>query len=215
MLIKVSDNNREGVSRFKNPIWEQRGITPNEAYAQDPEYRALAHNHKRHNGFKSPMRWVEARVVDEKISPLVLNRYDQWYQDPVWMEQVFWVYAEPLTHFTDGEPYQYYCLEAFECYRVYTTNAIKYNGKPNRDPRTGFIVPVECCHLAWTETSAGISDHIHHRPDAVKSQEQIDFESNRDRIAGEIMKEATAVSSSGDLENLMSQAAEQGKVLMP
>lgn len=214
MLIRIAENNLTGVARKKNEYWENRRETPNEAFANDPAYRKMVYAYRKHNGLAVKTKWFEVRVIEEKVSCLVLNNYEKWYSDPLWMEAVFWVFQSPMSHYVDGIQYQYYVLEPFEVRRVWEENVRKYKKLPTRDPRTGIIIPVEACHLAWTETSGGYSDHLRFRPEPIKTQQEIDRENVRNETAAEIMKDARGLETRGDLHNLMKKAADQSKIVI-
>lgn len=178
MLIKIPEHHLRGIARDKNPYWESLGLTPNEAKDVDPHYKRALKGFIAHNRVTGPHRFFEVRIVNNK--PLIDVLHQNWWEHPAFMDKVYWMFQRPsIILLEDQRSYPLYVLEPMECWRIQNI-IFKLTGKPtNGDPRTAFVVPVDCCQLAWTETKAGISEHIHYRPKLALTQAQIDKESTR------------------------------------
>jgi hypothetical protein len=188
MLIKVP-------TKTKNPYWEKRGITPNEAYAGDGGYRRLVDAFKIYNHISAQSRFFEVRV--SKQSPLATSTGQvKWWDDPLFMEKVLWVFQQPHVDRVDDAPYPYYILEPYECMRVLNLGFEKYHRMPVGDPKAAFYIPVECCHHAWNETSAGYSDHLRPRPKIEPTQEETDRRATQEAEGRELL--ASAVDAAND-----------------
>lgn len=167
---------KDPVRKWKNEYWESRGITPNEALELDPRYRKLVREFAVHNGVYSPYKFFEVRIVNA-LPSVVYDKAMKWWTHKMLMDRVFWMFQKPRYDFREGkEPYGYYTLEPFECVRVWQVGCAHLNVNiPTKTLlRKAFTVPIECCQIAWTETSNGFSDHIHHRPEKVETQADID-----------------------------------------
>lgn len=192
MLINVRRNALTGVSRDKNEYWEKRNITPNEAYQTDSAYQNLIRNFASYHKIKGPFRFFEVRIIAARPSLICTGTID-WWDDPEFMDKCFWMFQTPMYEYPEGkEPYGYYYLEPFECRRVLNVGIRKHQiVNPTRNTmRQAFVVPIECCQLAWTETSGGYSDHLHHRPEILKTQEQLDREKLLDLEADKLLESA-------------------------
>jgi hypothetical protein len=177
-MIRKSENNLSGVSRWKNETWELSGRTPNEAYLEDVNYQKYVDGFASHNGLGASRihKFFEVRIVSDTPSIIFsVTKSQMWYRAPFIMDRVFWMFQKPIEGRIDNAPYTYYVLEPLECVRV-TQLFHQYTGQNLADGLNAFVVPTECCQIAWTETSAGVSDHLHWRPEIVKTQEQIDKE---------------------------------------
>lgn len=178
MKIRTTENNLTGVAKWKNADWETCGKTPNEAYFEDRDYQRYVDGFALHNGFGlgKSHKFFEVRIISDKPSVIYsVTKSDMWYTAPFIMDRVFWMFQKPIEGRIDNRPYTYYVLEPKECIRVIRLFK-QYTGQNLADGLNAFVVPTECCQLAWTETSAGVSDHLHWRPEVVKTQEQIDKE---------------------------------------
>lgn len=195
MLVQVAKNGLRGLAKYKNEYWEQRGITPNEANELEPRYRALSRNYARQNGVPGPYKFFEVRIVNANCI-FGLRARTNWWNDPEWMDRVFWMYQKPVMFFIDEERVPFYTLEPFEGWRVWNVGAHRHGMTISENHlKQAWHVPVDCCQVAWEETSAGISDHLHHRPDFVPTQEDIDRRALIEHESAEIMKEAEDINT--------------------
>lgn len=166
---------RDNIRKWKNEFWESRQQTPNEAYDTDADYRRMIHQFAKWNGISGPFKFKEVRIVSKETS-VIYSGGKKWWDHRRFMDHCFWMFHSPIVETIDGVPYSYYALEPFECQRVWRI-LIADLGQSIPDKqvfRSGLAVPCECAIHAWTETANGYSEHIHHRPDAVITQEQID-----------------------------------------
>lgn len=193
MLVKVPQTQKftDTVRKWKNEYWEERGITPNEALELDPNYRQLVRSFAIHNEVLPPYKFWEVRIIKQDPSVLV-GIHDHWWNDSMFMDHVFWMFQKPRMTRVDGRPYPCWLLEPFECWRVWNLGCLKFGiPAPGKELlKKGFFVPTECCQLAWTETSNGESDHIHHRPEYEASDDEINYTGELRRKVDDILKES-------------------------
>lgn len=166
----------------KNPRWAVQ--TPNEAYRDDAKYRFVIDSFMRKHRVPGQPAWHEVRVV-KQASRLAISSH--WWDDPVFMEKVFWVYRSPITYRrANGEPAQASILEPYEAKRV-ADALFEMTGHPSFHPfEDCLVLPVDVWSMAWDETSAGYSDHIRWRPESVKTQEEIDRERKDEEVVKQI-----------------------------
>lgn len=151
----------------KNPFWADQ--TPNELYTQNDTYRDMVDEFIRFHQIPGTGRFIEVRITREKETIEILQG-ERWWDDPLFMEKVFWVFDKPLlTKVKDDGPmgfvnFQSYFLEPFECQRVNEVGRYKF-GYPPFPADAAIMIPVTCATMAWDETSAGLSDHIRYRPE--------------------------------------------------
>lgn len=145
----------------KNRHWQIQ--TPNEKYFYSDSYQAQVSKYAVKNGVPVEGKFVEVRVV-KQASKLDLEGSTRWWDHPVWMDKVFWVFRRPLNFYPDGKNYQCYLLEPLESRRV-VTKAIELLGhNPFQEIEPGIVIPVDVCQqVLLAETSGGISDHIRYR----------------------------------------------------
>jgi hypothetical protein len=204
-LIKIPENNLTGVAKDKNPYWEERGITPNEARDLDSRYQRALKGFARHNKLTGPHRFFEVRIVRNRPAVDVLTQ--NWWEHPKFMDRVYWMFQRPMIiYLEDYSAYQLYVLEPMECLRVLNIFRRDFGNNPLGDPRTAFVVPVECCQLAWTETKGGYSEHIHYRPKIAPTQQQIDAEEEKKKKIAKILDGAIDISK-------VITSAEQDKII--
>lgn len=188
MLIKINDSVGTGVQKYKNPFWVESPLTPNEAVKPGgwDYYSKFNASYTRYN--KIPKKgafhkFFEVRILKTETS--VLSHISQrWWSHPNVMEKVIWVYQQPITEYADGQPYQYYAVEFQECQWIN-----KLIGSPNHDMSACYIIPVECVDMAWNERVDGISEHLHYRPEVIKTQEEIDQEAELDSKASALLND--------------------------
>lgn len=209
-LIRINETGLTGISRNKNYWWEKANETPNEAFNRDPKYRQMAQqfykNYKEQTGLKKPFRWVEVRILNQP--KLIITGRKDWYEDPVWCESVFWVWQTPVVQEIDGRLYSYHVLEPLECFRVCDVRFSRHGVMP-RNGIPAYVVPTECCDMAWNETSGGFSDHLRHRPDPVPTQEMIERKAIKDAAAEKLLKNSVDISQSPKWQRAMDQAAKR------
>lgn len=158
----------------KNPLWNT--FTPNEHYVRNKTYRDYVDRFVQINDVGCTVNFMEVRIVRSKIS---LGPSTNWWDDSLFMEKVFWVFHKPLTIYPEGKaPWQAYFLEPMECVRVADIALEKFK-RPVFDPTNAVMIPCECTHMAWDETSGGYSDHLRHREEVVPTQEEIDLQEQR------------------------------------
>jgi hypothetical protein len=183
VLIKVP------TEKDKNPYWEKRGITPNEAYELDGGYQRLVTQFKLYNGIQSPCRFLEIRIIKRQTLVDATGQI-RWWDDTLFMDKVFWAFQSPAVDYVDDKPYSFYVLEPYECQRVLNLGWAKYGRPPVNDLKAAFFVPVECCQHAWNETSAGYSDHLRPRPKRTPSQKDIDRRATQEREGRKLLDRA-------------------------
>lgn len=193
MLIKTPEHNLTGVAKDKNQYWETLGLTPNEARDSDPRYQRALQAFTRHNNLTGPHRFFEVRIVRNR--PLIDALTQNWWEHPRFMDRCYWMFQRPMIiYLEDYSPYQLYVLEPMECLRVWNTFRRELGSNPLGDPRTAFVVPVDCCELAWTETKGGYSEHIHYRPKIAPTQEQVDQAEQKQQQVEKILGQAVDIS---------------------
>lgn len=173
--------------RWKNLLWERSGYTPNEAYDLVSEYRQHVDKFAKTFGVPTPVKFVQVRITTQKPS-IIYTRTKQWWDHPGLMDHIFWVFAKPVNDRLDNDFYTYYALEPKECARV--IHILQKTGGLVGNKNGAFLVPCECVTLAWNERTNGVSDHLHWRPEAVKTQKQIDKEAAQDAETDRILANA-------------------------
>lgn len=169
-------------------MWED--LTPNELYAQNSVYRDLVANWGKANDLPSGHKWNEMRLVKQQ-SVLEIKRSSAWWDDPMWMERLFWCYSRPILHRpAKGQFIQFYALEYYECQRVLSAAIQKFgynpfskrdeNGNLVADTAPSLIIPAECIELAWDDTRGGYATNIRQgaieRASRPVSQQELDRE---------------------------------------
>lgn len=193
MLIQIPEHGLPGVARDKNQYWETLGLTPNEAKDLDPRYQRALEAFTQHNKLTGPHRFFEVRIVRNR--PLIDALTQNWWEHPRFMERIYWMFQRPMViYLSDLTQYPLYVLEPMECLRVWNTFRRELRANPAGDPRTAFVVPVDCCELAWTETKGGVSEHIHYRPKQAPTQEQLDAEGRKKAEIDRLLEEAIDLS---------------------
>jgi hypothetical protein len=178
------------VRKWKNQFWENKGITPNEAYKLDQQYKDCVRSFKVMHEISGPNRFYEVRIVKQRPSIILTGRDDKHWWDTVGlMDHVFWVFQQPIYDKRMVEPYGFYVLEPMECKRVCQILSARYHIKEPEYPGC-FIIPTENCVMAWSETANGVSEHIHHRPEFEPTQEQIDKEEADNEAVEQLLGEA-------------------------
>lgn len=198
IISPYNSTNRTGVKKWKSEFWEKQSFTPNEAVQCDREYRRMIRDFAGWNGIQAPYRFFEARIVSSVTSALY-RQNTKWWEHREFMDHVFWVFQKPIVEDVDGVPYTYWCLEPFECQRVWRTMIDRLNQQvpPGQVFRAGLAVPCECMDLAWKETVNGRSEHIHERAPYERTQEQVDAEAIRGQIVEDILSESMDLDSAG------------------
>lgn len=193
-LIHIPQNNIHGLLRSKSKFWEQKiNRTPNEAIKQDTRYQDFVRKFKHFHKLPVDNKWFEIRVIGAGQSPIItlsrspLNR--NWWEDSLFMDQVYWVFQKPVPIMIKNEPVFFYALEPMENLRCLNAYFHRYH-REMADQRTALFVAVEACAMAWDETTNGISDHIHYRPEVVKTQAELDNEHKRKLEAEKLLSEA-------------------------
>lgn len=181
----------------KNPKWAIE--TPNERYLSDPLYKNLADAYQRGNGIPGHARWWEVRIVHQSS---IFTFISSWWDEPMFMDKIFWVYQTPFTIRPAGkEPYQMYAMELFESKRINQLGYDRYGFYPVAEANPCFIIPVDVCQLCWDETSGGVSDHIRPREVKPPTQEEVDRESALEEYANKKMEEIEDVSNDPKWQN--------------
>lgn len=195
------------VRKWKNPYWERKMQTPNEAFQTDSRYRELVRLFKSQHNIESPNRFYEVRIIKQKPSIIFSGGKDYWWDTSGLMDHVFWVFQQPLYDKSETKPYGFYVLEPYECKRISRFLSEKHHINEPEYPGC-YVIPTENCVKAWTETVNGYSEHIHHREEVVPTQEQVDKEAQLQEAADDLIAQAY------DSPKLIEQFAhiEQGKI---
>jgi len=188
MLIQIDP------SPIKNPAWEV--YTPNELYESEilslgklgQSYQDFISAWKKKNKIGGKNNWFEVRITragtQEKI-----HDSRAWWRQKEFMDRIFWVFQHPDYMIIGGERYFVYTLEPLESLRVVNVAINKFGYNPFGAHIPVLNVPVECCQLAWTETSNGYSDHGRPREEKIPTQEEIEkdkiLEEKVDKLLGE------------------------------
>lgn len=215
MTIKIPENNLKGVQKWKNAEWENSGTTPNLLIDSSKEYSDYVTWFAAKNRIPGPYKFHEIRVVKQKPQ-LVFTPTRSWWDDPMFMDRIFWAFMKPVYEMIDGLPYSYYALEPKECVRVIKLGWSKFGIQPVSDLQAAFIIPVECCELAMNERAAGVSEHLHTHliPIKVETQEEVDKRAQRDAEVARLSELITDISSDPNFEhgsNLLQERLRGGK----
>lgn len=189
-VIRVPEHSNKAF-KWKSLAWEASGYTPNEAYDTFAEYKTYVNYFGAINRIPTPYKFVQVRITKQKPSVL-FTRTKNWWDDPGFMDHVFWVFSKPVSDRLDNDFFSYYALEPKECVRV--MRRLKQLGGHFDSRMAAFLVPCECATLAWEETTNGVSDHLHWRPEKIKTQQQIDKEEKLDADAKRILSNARPIS---------------------
>lgn len=202
MLIRVGDNSYTGVNRYKNKYWVESPHTPNEAYQANPRYKRIVDLFKREHKITGPTKFFEVRIIHQMTSIAMSSR---WWDQPAFMDRVFWVFMQPEYTYGTGEPYGWYSLEPMECMRVVSAYEMATGNKLTDEEKRkcAYVVPVECVQIAWTETANGTSEHLHHREEIPKPQQQVDKEAKRAEDAVKIIEMAEDFSTTLPAKKLL------------
>lgn len=177
MLIKTETRHE------KNPLWIY--WTPNEVYNnQELSFKHLGFDYKPlidkwTKVCKIPTKklWNEIRIKDEASGGIVMPRQLRWWNNRKYMDAVFWVYSTPMKFIVDEAEFYCYALEYIECQRIKRDAVQELGYNPFSSESPSLLVPCDCCHKAWTETSNGYSDHLRPRAEEVVSQQEVDASS--------------------------------------
>lgn len=179
----------------KNHRWSGN-FTPNVALRKNQEYIDATKQWARKWGVRDTKNLFEVRVV-KATSRVGFSQRQRWWDDPMWMDKIFWVYQAPISLPKNryGEHVQFYALEMFENKRVVkaTVEQFGYNPFPSWLP--ALLIPVECVELCWDDTEAGYSRHCREPIDPPKTQEQIEKEQQVEEVVREIQKDFYEVSN--------------------
>lgn len=178
----------------RNEQWLIR--TPNEAYYQDEDYQKAVDAYHHLWGFGFRKRWIEMRIVSQFSAKKYRNA---WWQQPYFMEHIFWVYQQlEIDKTIPNQPHTLYYLEYSEAQRV-AFILYKETGRwpfPMEYPL--LELPSECCQLTQEETKQGVSEHIRHRPEVVKSSLEIEVEKAQEEEVAEITKSIKEIEFKSD-----------------
>ena len=193
-IVRVSENSLKGVSKWKNEEWERTKTTPNEAYRFNADYKKYVDGFANINRVSGPHKFFEIRIVNRASLLHLPARFQSrnWFENPNFMDRCFWVFHKPVEERVDGKPFLVYVLEPKECIRVHRISNERL-GIPfpkGAEQMRAFVVPVDSCIQAWTETANGVSEHIHYRPEAIKTQQEIDREAEYIKVRDELLAEA-------------------------
>ena len=173
----------------RNPAWTVS--TPNELYKTSPEYQDVVASFRRAFDIKT-INFLEVRITQRTSSKLSLA--NRWWDDPYFMEKIFWVFDKPYLVQNPQGFFQAYYLEPLEYERVQQAGFERFGNRPFADD-DAIMVPCDCCNITWDETSAGISDHIRYRPEEKPTQEEQDFKEIRKEEIREIQKDIVEIST--------------------
>lgn len=178
----------------KNSKWVDR--TPNEEFRDNPAYAIMVEQWAKKNKIPSWRILFEVRIIYTK-SILDIHQSNRWWDDPLFMDHIFWVYQKPITfkNISGNKPYQVYALEYYECLRVVdiAKNKFGYNPFPSEAP--SLCIPVDCVELCWDETQAGYSKHIRQREEKKLSNKVLDKEEADKEEVNKLLTEIVDVSN--------------------
>lgn len=166
---------------IRNKVWEH--YTPNEVYNNlDLSRSYLGYDYSDNealyalkNKFGGQKVWREFRIIQATTGLDVADKH-RWWNDPLFMDKVFWVYMKPVKANVDNQTVDFYALEMFESHRVYEATLEKYKRPMFSSEFPGLLIPKECVANCWDETTNGFADNIRERPDEVITQQQVERE---------------------------------------
>lgn len=158
----------------KNPRWST--ITPNQLFKSDLTYATKMLQWTTANNLPPPKNFFEVRIVKQQ-SILDLHQSNRWWDDPLFMDKVFWVIQKPLSFKMGFATFQAYALEYFECLRIVDIAKAKFGKNPFGHPEPSLCIPCDVVELAWDETTNGYSDHLRPVAENIKSQQRVDKDS--------------------------------------
>lgn len=176
----------------KHPQW--RDYTPNEAYRDRANYQELVDMFVLANGVKGPVNFLEVRITKRNI----VQVSDDWWDDPMFSDKVFWVFHKPEIAYPDGHIWQVYFLEPFEGFRVMNAATEKFGYNP-WPPTAALMLPCECTTMAWDETSGGVSDHGRARPLYVPSDMELEVQAQVQQEVRKIQEHMVDVSNNEEM----------------
>jgi hypothetical protein len=176
----------------KNPKWAGN-ITPNTEYDSSPQYRTIADNFGKKAEAKGPYKFKEVRPVSLR-SVLTLDESARWWNDPEWMDKVFWVYNKPISFLENGRWYQTYLLEFFESQRVLEGAFRKFGKNIFDDPFPCLLIPCDVVQVCMWEFAAGVSEHKRESIAPVPTQQEIEKEAQIQEHVKELEKNIVDIS---------------------
>lgn len=204
------------------PEWED--YTPNEMMELHPGYRKLLRRWCRESDIPWSNRLVEVRVVSQE-SRFSIHKSTRWWDDPLWMDKLFWVFAKPVQLYPDGKnSSSCYALEFFECQRVKAAAEQKFGYNPftrvnekgelEQDMEPSLFIPCECVEIAWTDTKGGYATNIREQCIGRAQQEKSSQEQDMEAAIQEAVREKTKqLYNPGDSFNVSSKANLKGTAL--
>jgi len=177
----------------KHPKWSGN-YTPNVAYQKDRTYRETVDTWCASKRIGGPGKTFEVRIV-KSSSKLDVPHTANWWNNPLFMEKIFWVYQKPLSVKHKNDYVQLYCLEFFENIRVRVMAERELGYNPWEEEVPSLCVPSECVELCWEDTVGGQSAHCRDKFDPDPTQEEIEKEDQLMEIAKGIQKNLVDVSN--------------------
>lgn len=183
-------------------MWRRSPLTPNELIERNKEYRDYVRGFALWNEYKKPYKFMQVRIVKQKPS-VVYGPTTNWWDDPDFMDHIYWVFLKPISDRIDNAFFSYYALEPVESAQIYAE--LESRGGKLGKRMNGFVVPCECCVQCYDETKGGIGEHIHYRPERVVSQQAIDARKELDTAALKILNESWDISDRGATQERTAQ----------
>lgn len=178
----------------KHPKWAGN-ITPNTEFEKNPHYQRVAVQFAQKAEAKGPYKFKEVRPIKLR-SVLTLEESQRWWNDPQWMDKVFWVYNRPISFFDNGKWFQTYLLEFYESQRILEGSLRKFGKNIFGDPFPCLLIPCDVVQVCLWEFAAGVSEHRRESIEPVPTQEQIEKEQRIEERAKEIAKTLHDISDS-------------------
>lgn len=204
------------------PEWED--YTPNEAMEIYPPYRRALKKWALESDIPWTDRLVEVRVTKQE-SRFKMNRSSRWWDDPLWMDKLFWIFHKPIQLFPYGnEPMSCYALEFFECQRILRSAVDKFGYNPftrineqgelESDWQPSLFIPCECVEIAWTDTQGGYATNIREGAVLRANEEKSSYEQDLEASIEEQIREKTKeIYDPGDSFNVSSRASLRGTAI--
>ena len=189
-------------------MWED--YTPNELMKSSAEYRNIIKKWAKESQISKTNRLFEVRIVRQQ-SELEIHKSSAWWDDPMWMDMLFWVYQTPVKLYPEGEKgpsFSCYALEFYECQRIMNAAIVKFGYNPfqkrdeygnvTRDDQPSLLIPTDCVEVEWNETKGGYADNLREgaieRAEKPLTQEEQELEAEADEAVKKLSEDIYDVS---------------------